>query len=157
ITVRIVSKDPQGKSDDETPILLTHFLRAEKKNLNLQEDLGLSEDQIGQLTEAIPGGAAMLDPTHFDPTSLARLDMDTLQAILPTLMQSLGGAGGAGGLAGLAGAAGGAAGLNPNQLAGGQGGQGQRGGQGGNRQGGAPPAAGFAGNGDSSSADPSNL
>src|SRR5262249_16230006 len=40
VTVRIVQKDPEGKSDEESPILVSHFLRAEKKNLNLQEDLG---------------------------------------------------------------------------------------------------------------------
>lgn len=112
VTVRIVDGDPDGSEDDQRPILVSHFLRAEPKNFNLQEDFGLTDQQIDDLTAAIPGGAAFFDPQDFDPTSLARLDMDTLTEILPMLMQAF--AGVAGQMGGMGGGAGGN--MTPEQL-----------------------------------------
>ncbi|MEE8170903.1 MAG: hypothetical protein V3T70_10180 [Phycisphaerae bacterium] len=89
VTVRIVEGDPEGGPEAQRPILVTNFLRAEKQNFDLVEDFGMSDDQVDQLMEAIPGGAALLDPTDFDPTSLARLDMDTLVELLPLIMASM--------------------------------------------------------------------
>lgn len=100
VTLRIIEGDPSATADEQRPILTTYFLRAEKKNLNLMEDFGLSEEDVSQLTDAIPGGAAVLDPADFDPTSLARLDMETLQQMLPMIMQTLAAQGGANALSG---------------------------------------------------------
>ncbi|MCK6484636.1 MAG: hypothetical protein HUU22_12155 [Phycisphaerae bacterium] len=136
VTVRIVEGDPDGSEDDQRPILVSHFLRAEPKNFNLQEDFGLTDEQIEELTAAIPGGAAFFDPEDFDPTSLARLDMDTLTEILPMLMEAF--AGVAGQMGGMGAGAGG--GMSPEQLmqqmnqmnqqiGGGRSGSGQAGGQ----------------------------
>jgi len=98
-TIEILEKKKEGEGESTRPILVTKLLRAEKKNINLKEDYGLSDDQLVKLTESIPGGQAIFDPSDFDPTSLARMDMDTLVEMLPVILESLAqmGAGGAGG------------------------------------------------------------
>jgi len=105
VTVKVIEGDPDAPEDEQRPLLVTHFLRAEKRNINLQEDFGMTEEQVTQITEAIPGGAALFDPTDFDPTSLARLDMDTLKEVLPMIMEQFGAM--AGGLPG---------GMSPEQM-----------------------------------------
>jgi hypothetical protein len=89
VTIRVVEGDPDGPIEEQRPILVTHLLRAEKRNINLQDDFGLTESQLEEITELIPGGAALIDPTDFDPTSLARLDMNMLMEMLPTIMQAI--------------------------------------------------------------------
>lgn len=80
-------------ADDENARLVssTHLLRAAPKGIDFARDFGFEEEQLAKMTEAIPGGEAVLDVTNFDPRSLASLDLDMLVQMLPTLMQSLGG------------------------------------------------------------------
>jgi hypothetical protein len=90
VDVHIYLGDPDGPEEERQRLLSTRVLRVEPKGLDLEKDFGLDEDQIEQLTEAIPGGVAMLDPTDFDPRALAQLDLETLAELLPTLIQAFG-------------------------------------------------------------------
>lgn len=139
VQVDIFNGDP---TDENSPLILsTMVLRAPPRPINLGRDFGLSDEQLQQLTDAIPGGAAVLDPAAVDPKALASLDLDMLAQILPMLMQAFGGqlgeaqmqqimeaiqSGDQGQIEQLQQQLGGAGGLP-----GGQGGQGAQGGQGG--------------------------
>jgi hypothetical protein len=90
VTATVYLGNPDGSENERRIILETQTLRAAPRRLNLRNDFGMTDEQIQMLTDAIPGGAGMLDPEDFDPTSLARLDMDTLVQLLPTLMQLMG-------------------------------------------------------------------
>ncbi len=90
VDVHIYLGDPDGDADERRHLLSTRVLRVEPKGLDLEEDFGLDEEQIDQLTEAIPGGAAIFDPTDFDPRMLAHLDLESLAELLPTLVQAFG-------------------------------------------------------------------
>ncbi len=90
VDVHIYLGDPDGDADERLRLLSTRVLRVEPKGLDLEEDFGLDEEQIDQLTEAIPGGAAIFDPTDFDPRMLAQLDLESLAELLPTLIQAFG-------------------------------------------------------------------
>lgn len=117
VTVRILSDDPETEEDEPVPVFIAHYLRAEKKNINLQQDFGLTTEQLDQLTAAVPGGTALFDPLDFDPTSFARMDMETLTQMLPVLLQSMGDAGGAGAmLAAGVGGGGGMPSVSPQQI-----------------------------------------
>lgn len=142
VQVDIFNGDP---TDESSPLILsTMVLRAPPRPINLGRDFGLSDEQLQQLTDAIPGGAAVLDPTAVDPKALASLDLDMLAQILPMLMQAFGGqlgegqmqqimeaiqSGDQGQIEQLQQQLGGAGGIPGGQGA--QGGQGGRGGQGG--------------------------
>jgi len=91
VDVHIYMGDPDGSEEERQRLLSTRFWRPEPRGLDLEKDFGLDEDQIEQLTEAIPGGVAMFDPTDFDPRMIAQLDMDMLAELLPTLIQAFGG------------------------------------------------------------------
>jgi len=80
-------------AEDENARLVTttHLLRAAPKGIDFARDFGFEEEQLAKVTEAIPGGEAVLDVTNFDPKSLASLDLDMLVQMLPTLMQAMGG------------------------------------------------------------------
>jgi hypothetical protein len=91
VDVRIYLGDPDGDEDERRLVSATRLWRVEPRGLDLERDFGLDEDQIDQLTEAIPGGVAVLDPNDFDPRSLAHLDMEMLSELLPTLIQAFGG------------------------------------------------------------------
>ena len=90
IDINIYMGNPE---DEETRqlILETHLVRPLPQGLDFERDFGLDQDQIEQLTDAIPGGAALFDPNNFDPRSLASLPIDQLVEILPTLLQAFGG------------------------------------------------------------------
>ncbi len=90
VDVSIYLGDPDGSEDQRQLILKTRALRPEPRGLDFERDFGLDEDQIAQFSEAIPGGAQLFDPNNFDPRELARLDLDTLMEILPTLIQAFG-------------------------------------------------------------------
>lgn len=90
VDISIYMGDPDGSADEHQLLLATRVERAEPRGIDFQKDFGLDEDQIAQLTDAIPGGAQVLDPTNFDPRSLAQLDLDSLVELLPTLIQAFG-------------------------------------------------------------------
>lgn len=90
VDLHIYMGDPDGPDEERLRILSTHVHRAEPMGLDFERDFGFDEEQIAQLTDAIPGGEAVLDPTDFDPRELASLDLDTLVDILPALLEALG-------------------------------------------------------------------
>lgn len=91
VDVHVYLGDPDGPEEERLRILSTRVWRPEPRGLDLEKDFGLDEDQIDLLTEAIPGGVAIFDPTDFDPRMLAQLDLDMLSELLPTLIQAFGG------------------------------------------------------------------
>ncbi len=90
VDIHIYMGDPDGPEEERLRILTTHVHRAEQMGLDFERDFGFDEDQITQLTDAIPGGVAVLDPTDFDPRELASLDLDSLVEILPALLEAFG-------------------------------------------------------------------
>lgn len=91
VAVHIYEGDPDGGENEQVRLMSTFVLRAQPRNINLETDFGFSEEQLTLLTDAIPGGAAILDPTNFDPRSIAQLDLETLRTILPALIAAMGG------------------------------------------------------------------
>ncbi len=96
VDIEIYDGDPSGPEEMVRQILSTRVFRAQPMGIDFERDFGLDQDQIQQLTDAIPGGAQVFDPTNFDPRALASLDLDTLIELLPTLIQAFGGQFGAG-------------------------------------------------------------
>ncbi len=82
--------DPEDDEDRQF-VMHTRVFRPEPRGIDFERDFGLDEDQIQTLLDAIPGGATMVDPTNFDPRSLAQMPLDDLIELLPTLMQAFGG------------------------------------------------------------------
>lgn len=80
-----------AEDDNARLVTSTHLLRAAPKGIDFARDFGFEEEQLAKVTEAIPGGEAVLDVNNFDPKSLASLDLDMLVQMLPTLMQAMGG------------------------------------------------------------------
>ncbi|MFO0973523.1 MAG: hypothetical protein U1A27_08810 [Phycisphaerae bacterium] len=137
---------------ERVPLLVTHALRPKYKAVNLKEDFGMTDEQCKTLTDAIPGGTQVLDPENFDPTSLARMDMDSLTQFLPVIMAALQ----SGQLQGaMGGMQGGDLSSMQRQLqqqqgggqGGGQRGGGQSGGQAGSQRGGSGQGSGSGGSG----------
>lgn len=91
VGVHIYLGDPDAGEDRTQRLLSTYVLRAVPRTINLETDFGFSEEQLTMLTDAIPGGAAVFDPTNFDPRTIASLPLDQLQELLPMLMAALGG------------------------------------------------------------------
>ncbi|RIK66785.1 MAG: hypothetical protein DCC65_08640 [Planctomycetota bacterium] len=91
VGVHIIAGDPEATDGRQQRILSTYVWRAEPRNINLETDFGFSQEQLDMLTDAIPGGAAVLDPTNFNPRDIASLPLDQLQQLLPLIMQALGG------------------------------------------------------------------
>lgn len=91
VGVSIFLGDPEASDDQHQRLLTTYVVRVIPRPLNLETDFGFTQEQMDQLTEAIPGGAAILDPTQFDPRMIASLDIETLRELLPALIQALGG------------------------------------------------------------------
>ncbi len=89
IDVSIFIGDPEDDEAHEN-VLTTRIYRAIPRGIDLENDFGLDEDQIAQISDAIPGGAQLIDPNNFDPKALASLDMDTLIELLPTLIAAFG-------------------------------------------------------------------
>lgn len=83
--------EPDGAGDRSQLLLATRVFRAEPRNINFETDFGLTQEQLDQLTDAIPGGAALFDPRDFDLRSIAQLDLETIQEMLPSLIQAFGG------------------------------------------------------------------
>ncbi|MFH1418856.1 MAG: hypothetical protein ABII12_11305 [Planctomycetota bacterium] len=90
IDIEIHLGDPEGEDEEHQLILFTRVQRPKPRGIDFEKDFGLDQDQIDQLTDLIPGGAAVLDPTDFDPRLLASLDLDELVDLLPTLIQAFG-------------------------------------------------------------------
>lgn len=91
IDISIFMGDPDGTADEHELVLWTRVQRPEPKGIDFEKDFGMDQDQIAMLSEAIPGGQAVFDPTNFDPRSLAQLDLDNITDLLPALMQLFGG------------------------------------------------------------------
>jgi len=91
IAVHVYLGDPDGTEDERQHVLTTHVYRMKPRGIDFERDFGFDQDQIDQLTEVIPGGAAVFDPQNFDPRALAQLDMETLIELLPELIQAFGG------------------------------------------------------------------
>lgn len=90
IRVSIFMGDPEGADNEKQHLLTTYVLRAEPRSINLETDFGIPEEQLTMLTDAIPGGAAVLDPANFNPRDVAGLPLDTLREMLPMILQTLG-------------------------------------------------------------------
>jgi len=90
IDINVYMGNPEDE-DSRQFVLQTHVVRPLPQGLDFERDFGLDQEQIEQLTEAIPGGAALFDPNNFDPRSLASLPIDQLVELLPTLLQAFGG------------------------------------------------------------------
>ena len=90
IDIDIYMGDPDDEENRQL-IMRTYVVRPLPQGLDFERDFGLDQEQIEQLTEAIPGGAALFDPNNFDPRSLASLPIDQLVEILPSLLQAFGG------------------------------------------------------------------
>jgi hypothetical protein len=101
VDIEIHMGDPDGSDEEHQLVLSTRVQRPEPRGIDFEKDFGLDQDQIDQLTEAIPGGVAVIDPTDFDVRSLASLDLDALVELLPTLIQAFGANIGGGQLDGL--------------------------------------------------------
>ncbi|MEK6643674.1 MAG: hypothetical protein AABZ08_07165 [Planctomycetota bacterium] len=91
LEIEIFNGAPESKEEERQTILRTFSQQAVFVPINMQRDFGMTAEQLEQLTQAIPGGQAVFDPTNFDPASIARLDMDMLKELLPILMQAFGG------------------------------------------------------------------
>lgn len=89
--IEIFSGAPESDESQRKTILRTYAQQAIFVPLNMQRDFGMTGEQLEQLTAAIPGGAALFDPTSFDPRTIGRMDMDMLKELLPILMQAFGG------------------------------------------------------------------
>lgn len=90
VDVHIFMGDPDGTDEERVRILSTHVFRPIPMGLDFERDFGFEQEQIDELLDSIPGGAAVLDPTDFDPRDLASLDLDTLIEILPSILEALG-------------------------------------------------------------------
>lgn len=90
IDISIFMGDPEDEEKRKN-ILRTRIVRAEPRGLDFERDFGLDEEQIEQLTDLVPGGSQILDPTNFDPRVLAQLPADQLVEMLPTLLAAFGG------------------------------------------------------------------
>lgn len=89
VEATILQRDPTQPGDAARELLVTKTLRAKPRPLNLKEDFGMSDDQLKMLTDSVPGGEQVLDPTNFDPRSIAQMDMDSLAELLPIIMQAM--------------------------------------------------------------------
>ena len=90
IDVEIFIGDPDGEPEMREYVMGTRIFRALPRGIDLENDFGLDEEQVTQITDQIPGGAQLIDPRNFDPRMLASLDMDTLIEMLPTLIAAFG-------------------------------------------------------------------
>lgn len=83
-------RDPDDEYDfDEAKVIYTvRTLRATPAFIDLQADFGVDEEGIERLIEAVPD--AEFDPYVFDPSILARMDLEDLVAVLPDLLDALG-------------------------------------------------------------------
>jgi len=91
LEIEIFMGAPDAKPEERQHVLTTYAQQALFEPVNMQRDFGMTAEQLDQLTQTIPGGAAVFDPKSFDPRSVARLDMDMLKQILPVLIQAFGG------------------------------------------------------------------
>lgn len=91
VDIELYIGDPDGSENERIFLLATRIQRPEPRGIDFENDFGLDQEQLDQITEAIPGGVAAFDPTNFDPRSLASLDLDSLVELWPTLVQAFGG------------------------------------------------------------------
>ncbi|MFQ5429017.1 MAG: hypothetical protein ACE5E1_01800 [Phycisphaerae bacterium] len=90
IDISIYMGDPDGSEDERQLVLETRVQRAEPQGIDFERDFGLDEEQIDQITAAIPGGGMVFDPNNFDPRDLMRLPLDDLVDLLPAILQAFG-------------------------------------------------------------------
>lgn len=84
------NRDPDDEYDfDESTVLYTLYtLRATPAFIDLEVDFGVDEERIEKLIEAVPD--AEFDPYSFDPSFLAKMELEELVAVLPDLLDALG-------------------------------------------------------------------
>ncbi|MFQ5412917.1 MAG: hypothetical protein ACE5E6_00520 [Phycisphaerae bacterium] len=77
---------------DTAEVLNTFYLfRAAPRPVHFGEDFGIGEEELAELSEQLGLlGIEGLDPTQFDPTIFAQLNVEDLLQVLPTLMGALG-------------------------------------------------------------------
>jgi len=90
VDVDIFIGDPDADVGEREFVMNTRIFRALPRGIDLENDFGLDEDQITQISDQIPGGSQFIDPNNFDPRALASMDMDTLIEMLPTLIAAFG-------------------------------------------------------------------
>ncbi len=147
IDVEIFIGDPDGEPEMREYVMGTRIFRALPRGIDLENDFGLDEEQVTQITDQIPGGAQLIDPRNFDPRMLASLDMDTLIEMLPTLIAAFGQNFAGGQLDQIIAALQSGDTSALQQIAGQRGGMGLPGGMGGGGQGGAQQGGGQQGGG----------
>ena len=90
--IYIYRGDPDGPEQNRRLIATTYVERIVPKGIDFQRDFGFTQEQVESITSAVPGGEALFNPADFDPRSLAKLDMNMLIELLPTLIEAFGGA-----------------------------------------------------------------
>ena len=88
-----VREDYEEEMDyDEAEVLNTFYVfRAKPKPLDFAEDFGLREDELEELATKLGElGIDGLDPEKFDPAILAKLDLEELMEVLPSIMDAFG-------------------------------------------------------------------
>jgi hypothetical protein len=88
--LEIYQGDPDNlpRIEDRQKLLTTYWLRAERENVDLARDFGLTEEQVAQLTEVMP--MENFDPSNVDPGLLADMDEEAIAQIMPELLSALG-------------------------------------------------------------------
>lgn len=64
-----------------------HTLRPTPPTLNLQRDFGFTQEQMDEMAASLP---PEMDPTELSPAAFAEMDMETLLALLPQLLEMFG-------------------------------------------------------------------
>lgn len=91
IEIEIFIGAPDSKPQERESVMTTYAQQASFEPLNMQRDFGMTQEQLDAMSQSIPGGKTVFDPTSFDPRAIARLDMETLKGLLPMLIQAFGG------------------------------------------------------------------
>ncbi len=74
--------------DEAEVVHRVYTMRADPPLLDMETDLGLSEEMIIELSETLP--VEFFDPPYFDPSILPRLDIEELMELMPSLIALFG-------------------------------------------------------------------
>lgn len=79
------------KYDDAEMLTTFYLLRAQPKPIDFAEDFGYTEEEIESLSQRLAAtGVEGLDVNDFDPTLLAKLELEELIDVLPVLIEAFG-------------------------------------------------------------------
>ncbi len=89
IDIEVLRGGPTASEEERELLYRVRILRPEPKGLDLKEDFGLDDDQIAELTAALPG---IVNATDFDVAELLQnvRNLEDLADLLPTLIQAFG-------------------------------------------------------------------